>query len=143
MADVLSFDFSDVTVKDGLGIGDIPTGTPLYATIDEIKLENFNGQDKFVFQQTIFVDPSDESKTVSFRTYIGPKHGWLLAQYLAAVDQDFRSLSGQGISASALSTVLVNNPLTVTFKESTYPDRTGQTRTSKQITTVRKFEPEK
>lgn len=140
MADVLSFDFSDVKVQNGPSIGDIPVNTPLYATVDSVELDSFNGVSKFVFTQTIFIDPQDESKTVQFKTFIGPKHGWLLAQYLNAVGEDFRSLSGQGLSASALSSVLVGNPLSVSFKESTYSDRSGQQRTSKQITTVKPFE---
>lgn len=137
MADVLSFDFSSVKVSTGPGIGDIPVNTPLYAIVDDVELGNFGGVDKFVLKQTIYIDPQDEAKTVSFSTFIGPKHGWLLAQYLQAVGQDFRSLSGQGISANALKQVLVGQPLNVTFKESNYKDKaTGEARTSKQITTV-------
>lgn len=136
---VLSFDFSDVKVSTGPTISAIPVDVPLYATVDDVTLENFNGQDKFVFQQTVYTGNGEEA--VQFKTFIGPKHGWLLAQYLAAVDQDFRSLSGTGISADALKTVLVGQPITVQLKESTYPDRqTGAERKSKQITTVRKFE---
>lgn len=135
---VLSFNFSDVKVSTGPSIGDIPVGVPLYATVDTVKLDTFNGTDKFVLTQTVYIDLDDGGKTVEFKTFIGPKHGWLLAQYLNAVGEDFRSLSGQGISADALQTVLAGHPLSVTFKESTYPDRTtGQQRTSKQITVVR------
>lgn len=137
---VLSFDFSDVKISDGPSISDIPVDTPLYATLDKIELDTFNGVDKFVFTQTVFIDPQDESKTTQFKTFIGPKHGWLLAQYLNAVGEDFRSLSGQGLTASALQSVLGDEAFTVIFKESKYTDRTGQERTSKQITTVRKFE---
>lgn len=133
---VLSFDFSNVKTNTGPGIGDIPVDTPLYATVDDVELGTFNGVDKFVLKQTIYIDPEDESKTVSFSTYIGPKHGWLLAQYLEAVGQDFRSLSGQGISAEALKTVLVGEPLNVTFRENTY-QKGNETKRSRQITTVR------
>lgn len=135
---VLSFDFSKVNVSTGPNRNDIPVDTDLYATVDDIEIGTFGGVDKFVFKQSVYLDPQDESKVVEFSTFIGPKHGWLLAQYLQAVGEDFRSLSGQGLSAEALKTVLVGNALTVRFKESTYADRTtGEQKKSKQITTVR------
>jgi len=135
----LSFDFSDVKIPTGPTASALPVNVPLYATVDDIKLENFNGQDKFVFEQTVYTGNGEEA--VPFKTFIGPRHGWLLAQYLAAVDQDFRSLSGTGLTAEALKTVLAGQPVTVQLKESTYQDRmTGADRTSKQITYVRKFE---
>lgn len=135
----LSFDFNDVKVNTGPGIGDIPTGVPLYGTVDKVTLETFNGNDKFVFHQTIFLD---EERSVAFKTYIGNNHAWLVAQYLDAAGEDFRSLSGQGLSAEALETVLTKIGFQFTFKESTYPGRDGQPRTSKQITTVRPAETE-
>lgn len=131
---VLSFDFS--TVSSGLNIGNIPLDTDLYATVDDVEYRDINGQGKFVLKQSIYIDPQDESKVVEFSSYIGPKHGWLLAQYLQAVGEDFRSLSGQGISADALKTVLVGNPLSVRFKESKYM-KDGEQKTSKQITTIK------
>jgi hypothetical protein len=136
---MLSFDFSKVTVNDGPSINDIPVDTDLYATVDGVTLEEFNGQDKFVLEQTIFIDPTDETKTVNFKTFIGPKHGWLLAQYLQAVGEDFRSLSGQGLSAEALSSVLKGNPLNVRLRKSKYTDRNGEERSSTQITTVKAY----
>lgn len=133
---VLSFDFSNVTTNSGPNIGDIPLDVALYATVDDVEVGTFNGVDKFVLKQTIYIDPADDSKTVQFSSFIGPKHGWLLAQYLEAVGQDFRSLSGQGISAESLKSVLVGEPLNVTFKSSNY-EKNGEKKTSKQITTVR------
>ena len=138
---VLSFDFSAVTVSSGPSINDIPLDTDLAAVVDSVELDNFNGQDKFVFTQSIYIDPADEGKTVTFKTFIGPKHGWLLAQYLQAVGQDFRSLSGQGLSAAALESVLCGHPISVKVRESKYTQN-GVEKTSRQINTVRPIEPD-
>lgn len=136
MAGVLSFDFSKVEVSSGPNIGDIPVGVPLNATIDTIEAQDYNGVTKFVFNQTVYIDGE---QGVNFKTFIGPKHGWLLAQYLQAVGEDFRSLSGEAISAEALTTIMVGHPIVVVLKESTYKTATGEERTSKQITTVKEF----
>lgn len=135
---VLSFDFSEVKIGGDNDLSSIPTDTVLYATVDSVTAEEFNGVPKFVFQQTIYTDPNDEAKTVQLKTYIGPKHGWLLAQYLEAVGEDFRSLSGQKITADALETVLVGHPLNVKVQRRPYTGGDGKERTSTQINWVRK-----
>lgn len=135
---VLSFDFSEVKIGGDNDLSSIPVNVPLYATVDSVTADDFNGVTKFVFQQTIYTDPSDESKTVQLKTYIGPKHGWLLAQYLAAVGEDFRSLSGQKITAEALETVLVGHPLNVKVNRNPYKGADGKERVSTQINWVRK-----
>lgn len=136
---MIKFDFSKVNVSTGPSIKDIPVNTPVFATVTDVTIGTFNGTDKFVIQQDIYIDPDDQSKKVEFKTYIGPNMGWLLAQYLSAVGEDFRSLSGQDLSADALKSVLVGVPLSVSFKESTY-QKDGETRHSKQLTQIRKVE---
>ena len=115
---VLSFDFDKVT--SGLNANDIPVEVPLSALVNTVELKEFNGVQKFVFNHTIFIDPNDESKTVSFNSFIGPNHAWLLAQYLEAVGQDFRSLTGVDIDEDTLTRLLVDEPLTIIFRDNEY-----------------------
>ena len=134
---VLSFDFSDVKISGSGGdISSLATGVPLYATIDGVTSQEFNGTTKFVVQHTIYPNANDESVTVEFRSYIGPRHQWLLAQYLTAAGEDFRTLSGQPLDANSLDTLFKGTAVNLVLKDNNY-QKDGVTKTSKQINSVR------
>lgn len=136
MGKMMTFDFSDVELASGPTIKDIPLKTDLNVVITGVSLATFNGVDKFVIQHEVFIDPNDESQIVQFRSYIGPNHGWLLAQYLAAAGENIQELSGQGITEDALEQVLKDLPVIAQFSENVY-QKNGETKRSTQINRIR------
>lgn len=124
MTNFLSFDFSDVNVSTGPSIKDIPFNTPLHCVIKSVEMKELNGQDKFVIVQDVYIDPADDNKVVKFTQFVGPKQGFILARYLTAAGEDFRSLSGQNIDADSLGQLLADVPFIGTFKPNTYNNQT-------------------